>query len=233
LLLGIDTSTRLAALALFEQEKGLIAESRFGLSLAHSETLMPNLDVLLASVGMTLPDLSGIAVARGPGSFTGLRVALATAKGLAFATGIPIYPVSTLEAMTYPHAFSAITLCPMLYARKNEVYAALYRPDSGRLVTVLSESALHPRELMDRIEGPVLFLGNGSDHYRSLIDECLGDAAYFVPPSLSLPSAVSVCELALQQYVRPGVAPPDAASVTPLYLRPSEAELKWTQRTLP
>jgi tRNA threonylcarbamoyladenosine biosynthesis protein TsaB len=223
--LALETSTRLGSVALVDDRRGLVAESRFSLSIAHSESLMPGVAQLLEQTGLSMTGLDGIALAIGPGSFTGLRVALTTAKGLAFASGLPLYPVSTLMAMAWPLRFSAIAVCPMLEARKNEIYAALYRPALGRLETVIPECAPPPEDFFSRIAEPVLFLGDASARFRDRLVDVLGARTHFAPMTLAQPGAVSVAELAFETY-RDKPAP-DPISLIPNYLRPCEAELKW------
>lgn len=231
LILGVETSTRMGALAVTDDGGNLVAETRFSLNLTHSETLMPNVSDILGTAGLQVSDLSAIAVAIGPGSFTGLRVALATVKGLAFSTGIPIYPVSTLRALAFQVSHASIPVCPILESRKHEVYAALYRPSGGGLETILNECAIATQDLLSRLEGSVLFLGDACRRYRDPITKHFGARAYFAPWSVSYPSAVSVIELAFETYIRSAIPAPDPTSLSPAYLKPSEAETKWKERS--
>jgi tRNA threonylcarbamoyladenosine biosynthesis protein TsaB len=172
--------------------------------------------------------LDGFAVTIGPGAFIGVRVGIATVKGLALATGRPVVPVSTLEGLAAqaeglaPERRGAI-ICPMLDARRREVYAAQYRfgPD-GALARDGEESLVRPEVWLSGIVGPTLFLGDGAELYRALIVERLGDAALFPPsdrPELMMPSAAAVARLAARRFREGGAV--DPADVTAVYLRPA------------
>ena len=124
-LLAVDTSTLTGAVALLEDDT-LVAESRLNVALTHGERLLPAIDGILAAAGWSLAELDALAVAVGPGSFTGLRIGVSTVKGLAFATGKPTVPVSTLEALAWSLPLAAHPVCPVLDARKGEVYTALF-----------------------------------------------------------------------------------------------------------
>ena len=223
-LLAIETSTQLGALALVDDVSGLLGEIRFNLNISHSERIMSNLDFLLKNTGLITTDLDAIAVSAGPGSFTGLRVGISTAKGLAFQRGISIIPVSTLEALASALSYSAIQICPMLYARKNEIFTAIYKADKGRLSISLKESAMKPEDLIALITEPTIFLGNGSIFYASLLKESLGGLVHLAPTTLALPSAVSVAELGFLHYQSTNAT--DAATLAPKYLQAARAKIK-------
>src|SRR6059058_6004849 len=133
----------------------------------HSERLMGAVDRLLGDAGWTVRDLTGLAVAVGPGSFTGLRVGLSTVKGLAVALGVPVAAVPTLDALAASLPFAALPVCPVLYARKGEVYASLYRWDGGAMRREWAYEALAPEALAERLAEPVILLGNGASAVRS------------------------------------------------------------------
>jgi len=228
--LAIETSTRLGAVALLNNNE-LIAEARFRLQTGHSARLMSSIDMILGNSGHSLSDVSAIAVSIGPGSFTGLRVGLGTAKGLSFASGIPIWPVSTLEALAFPFAYSAMPVCPVVEARKNEVYAALYQPEDGEFRTIMEECAMPPDELAASLAGPVLLLGDGAAKYRGIFEARIGNNAHFAPNALSVPSAVWVGAIALRRYAESPASPaPDAATLAPGYIKASEAEARWKSK---
>lgn len=248
--LAIETSTRLGAVALVNSPLGqngqvgnslgqngqvgkteLIAEARFRLQTGHSARLMSSIDMVLGNSGLSISDVNAIAVSIGPGSFTGLRVGLGTAKGLSFASGIPVWPVSTLEALAFPFAYSAMPVCPVIEARKNEVYAALYQPGNGEFQTMMAECAMTPDELAASLNGPVLLLGDGSAKYRSIFESRIGNNAHFAPDVLSVPSAVWVGAIALRQYASSPASPAlGAATLAPRYIKASEAEVRWKSK---
>ena len=230
-MLSIETSTLTGAVALLQSGR-LVAESRVSVAVTHGERLMAAIDAILRSARWELGDVDGFAVALGPGSFTGLRIGLSTVKGLAFATGKPVVGVPTLEALAWRLPFCAYPVCPVLDARKNEVYTALYLTRDGRLDRLEAARAVPPSTLAEELrattEGPVVFLGDGVAPFAALFAEVLGTRAYLAPADLRLPSAVTVGELGGWALARGEAA--DAAGLVPLYLRPSEAELAREQR---
>ncbi len=224
-LLAIETSTRLGGLAIVHDRSGLLGEIRFNLNISHSERIMSNLDFLLKSTGLLPADLDAIAVSAGPGSFTGLRVGISTAKGLAFQTGVPILPVSTLEALASALSYSELQICPVIYARKNEIFTAIYRADKGRLQLKLEEAAMSPEDLIARITEPTIFSGSGLTNYGNLMKKKLADKFFAAPTALAFSSAVSVAETAFRHY-HGNTGKPDAAALAPRYLRACQAETK-------
>ena len=230
-MLSIETSTLTGAVALLQAGR-LVAESRVSVAVTHGERLMAAIDGVLRSARWELGDVDGFAVALGPGSFTGLRIGLSTVKGLAFATGKPVVGVPTLDALAWRLPFCAYPVCPVLDARKNEVYTALYLTRDGRLDRLEAARAVGPailaEELRATTEGPVVFLGDGVAPFASLFAEMLGTRVRLAPADLRLPSAVTVGELGGWALARGETA--DAAGLVPLYLRPSEAELARERR---
>lgn len=225
--LGIETSTLVGGVALLDDET-LVAEYTLNVALTHSERLLGILDQVLAAARSGLDEVDGLAVAVGPGSFTGLRIGLATAKGLAVATGKPLVGVPTLDALARTLPFARHPVCPILDAKKGEVYASLYRTDRGEIERLWEYLALAPEELCRRLDGPVIFLGDGVAAFRELLERELGPAALFAPPGGRVPSAAAVAELGLRALLAGQAA--DPAALTPLYIRPSEAELARARR---
>jgi tRNA threonylcarbamoyladenosine biosynthesis protein TsaB len=213
--LGVETSTPAGGVALLEGER-LVGEYVLDARATHSERLMPTVDRLLHDAGWSARDLEGLAVAVGPGSFTGLRIGLSTVKGLALALGVPIAAVPTLEAVAAALPWAALPVCPVIDARKGEVYCSLYRWDGVRMRQEWDYLALRPADLAARLEEPVILVGDGADSVAS-------PWARHVPPSRRLPSPATVAWLGGER-LRAGRAVP-AADVVPIYIRPSEAEL--------
>ena len=222
----METSTRTGALALLEAG-GVIAESRVNITVTHGERLLAAIDGVLAAARWRLADVEAFAVAVGPGSFTGLRIGLSTVKGLAFATGRPVAGVPTLDALAWSLPFCAHPVCPILDARKNEVYAAVYGTRDGRLEVQQPARAVAPATLAEELrrstEGPIVFLGDGVAPFAPVLADMLGGRARLAPAALRLPSAATVGELGGWALARGDRT--DPAALLPLYLRPSEAEL--------
>jgi len=214
--LAVETSSLAGGVALLDAER-LVAEYLLDVSVTHSERLMAAVDQVLAGARWTARDLEGLAVAVGPGSFTGLRIAVSTAKGLALALGLPIAAVPTLDAMAAALPWAALPVCPVLDARKGEVYASLYRWDGAAMRREWDYLALTPAALAARLSEPVIVVGDGAPGVRS-------SHARVVPPPRRLPSPACVGALGLERLRRGETV--TAAALAPLYLRPSEAELK-------
>lgn len=223
--LALETATLAGSVALIDDVSGLIGEVRVNVAVAHSERLMPSIMWLLDSSGISIQDVDALAVSIGPGSFTGLRIGLSTAKGFAFSLNRPIVPVPTLEAFARTVPFSGHLLCPMLDARKGEVYAGLYRWKDGRCAIIMPERAVSPADLLEGITETVVFMGEGAALYRDKIRAIMKTRALFAPFSKMSPSASSVGELAMEK-LREGFSA-DPAGLTPLYIRKSEAEVRW------
>jgi tRNA threonylcarbamoyladenosine biosynthesis protein TsaB len=214
--LAIEASSLAGGVALLDEER-LVAEYRLDVGVTHSERLMAAVDRILADARWTPHALGGLAVAIGPGSFTGLRIALSTVKGLALALGLPIAAVPTLDAMAAALPWAALPVCPVLDARKGEVYASLYRWQDGAMRREWDYLALPPATLAARLTEPTLLVGDGA----ASIDSPLARRA---PAPSRVPSPACVGALGLERLRRGDTV--TAAALVPLYLRPSEAELK-------
>lgn len=223
LVLGIETSTRHGGVAIIGEDR-VLCETVLSVEATHSERLLPAVDRALAEAQITLDGLGGIAVSIGPGSFTGLRIGLSTAKGLAYATGLPLVGVPTLEAMAWALPAARWQVCPVLDARKQEVYAALFRHEAEGLRRVMADAALSPEDLCRLIRNPTLFLGDGVDAYGALLRERLGERMLLPPLASRGARPACVAELGRRRLLQGDRDAPDA--LVPRYLRPSEAELR-------
>jgi tRNA threonylcarbamoyladenosine biosynthesis protein TsaB len=217
--LAVDTSTPYATAAICAGgriEAEIVADS----SRLHAERLLAMLQGLLEHAGRRLGEVNLLAVTRGPGSFTGLRVGVATMKGLAFATGLPLVGVPTLDALSRC-ALVQGQVCCMLDARMGEVFGAAYLWDGGSRRRIIDEAVAPVGHFLERLCGPVCFIGDGASLYREEIGRALPEAR-FLPQPLNLPRGGAVAEEALA-LVAAG-ASSDAAQVEPVYLRKSQAE---------
>jgi len=214
--LAVDTSTMAGGVALLDGDR-VVGESLLDVRTTHSERLMLAVDRALGDAGWQPRDLDGLAVAVGPGSFTGLRIGIATIKGLALALDRPIAAVPTLDAMAAGLPWAARAVCPVIDSRRDEVFASLYRWDGLAMRREWDYLALSPRELAERLTEPVIGLGDGAPR----IDSPWMTVAV---PSRRGPAAACVGWLGHARLVRGETASP--VDLVPLYLRPSEAELK-------
>lgn len=221
-LLALETATLAGGAALIEEGR-LVGESRLNIALTHSERLMAVVDRLLQDCGWDVASLDALAVSVGPGSFTGLRVGVATAKGLALALEIPVAPVPTLDALAATLPFADAAVCPLLAARRDEVYCALYHWTGAAMERHGDYLALPPEAAVARLEAPVIVLGDGVAACRPFLAR-LGGGAREADPVHSLPSPAAVGALGHAMLAAGGGIP--AERLAPLYLRPSEAELK-------
>ena len=243
-ILAIETSTMLGGIAICDGSAGMIAEVRLNVKSTHSERLMAEIDHILKQSALGIPDMDAFAVAIGPGSFTGLRIGLSTVKGLSYATGKPIVAVPTLEAFAWNFPFSRYPVCPLLDARRQEVYAALFRWETDGFVRVVDEAAVGIKALLKGIkmgkppsprfdqgdEGrflqkAVIFTGEGALSYKDEIISEMGEDALFAPPEKMVPSPANVASLGMEKALRGEFS--DPVSLVPWYLRKSEAEMKW------
>jgi tRNA threonylcarbamoyladenosine biosynthesis protein TsaB len=218
LILGIDTSTLQAALALVEGDR-LLAESRLPVRRGESERLLPAIDRLLDDSRVALADLGLVGVAIGPGSFTGLRIGLATAKGLALGTGLPVVGVPSLDALAWQVPWAATPVVPLLDARRGEVYAARFEVDPGGAPGRASEDGAYDLEGLAAFvgEGPALLVGPGADAWREAIAARMGGRVRLAPPGVVAPRGVASARLAAARLAAAGADPVER--LAPRYVR--------------
>lgn len=225
LVLALDTSSSRGSLALVADER-LLAEYTLENSASYLNRLLAGIDHLLQETGKTIQDVNLIVVSQGPGNFTGLRLGLSTAKGLALAIGCPVIAVNTLDALAANFPFTALPVCPVLDAKKHEIYAAFYHCQATAGQWVGDYLLLPPKALAARILEPTLITGPGLERYGSLFQELLGGLAVFPPPEFRHVRAGVLARLGVQQFAAGQI--PDLDKLTPFYLRPADAELKKT-----
>jgi tRNA threonylcarbamoyladenosine biosynthesis protein TsaB len=220
--LALESATLSGGAALVDGDR-VLGEITLDVAVTHSERLMAAVDRLVAECGLAPHDLEGLAVSIGPGSFTGLRVGIATVKGLGLALDLPIAAVPTLDALAARLPFADAPVCPILDARKGEVYLCLYRWKGGEMVRDWDYLALSPEAAAARLEAPVILLGDGIAACRPWLAR-LGDGCRTAPPAQRMPSPAAVAQLG-RRALEAGQGR-RAEDIAPLYLRPSEAELK-------
>ena len=229
LILAFETSAKAASVALHDGQK-LLAEGYQNTGMTHSQTLMVMAEDALKQCGKTAADVTAVAVAEGPGSFTGVRIGAAAAKGFAWGREIPCYGISTLEAMAHSLGIYQGYICPVMDARRAQVYNALFYVNRGEITRVAPDRAISLADLGEEIKNltePVFLVGDGSNLcYNTLLKDV---------PNLVLPSehrmhqrAVGVALLAATQAAQ-GIAP-TGAELTPNYLRLSQAEREKLER---
>jgi tRNA threonylcarbamoyladenosine biosynthesis protein TsaB len=223
LVLALDTSTSRGSLALVADQR-LLAEYTLESAASYLNRLLASIDHLLKDTGHTIQDVNLFVVSQGPGNFTGLRLGLSTVKGLALAVGCPVIAINTLDALAANYPFVTLPVCPVIDAKKHEVYAALYtcQTEAGQLRG--DYLLLPPAALAARIQEPTLITGPGLDRYAELFKEVLGDLAVFPPPESRHVRAGVLARLGLEQFAAGQI--PDLDKLTPFYLRPADAELK-------
>jgi tRNA threonylcarbamoyladenosine biosynthesis protein TsaB len=226
LVLGIESSTPVASVAIVSNE-GLKGEITLNIGLTHSEQLLPLIDDLLVQSRVSKDEIGGIAIAGGPGSFTGLRIGMATAKGLAQGLDIPLVSIPTLQALAFTHLSEGGLISPVMNARKQEVYAALFRCCEGKTIQLIPDCAIAPQkwaEVLHEYNEPVTFTGDGVIVYKDYWQSLLGQQAVILPSILSLNSAVTVAWLGREKLLT-GYAD-NLYDLKPIYIRMAEAEAK-------
>ncbi len=220
--LGLEASTPAGSIAVVDGDD-LRGEVWFSTSKTHSERILQGIEQVIRETQLAFRDLDGVAVGLGPGSFTGLRIALSTAKGLALALGTPLAGIPTLEALARNVPYWRGLICPVVDARNDLIYGGLYRmTDGGLLATQQEAGTREVRQWVAGLEDPVLFLGSGAVAYREAIVSVLGGLAHFPPPELMHPRAAVIARLGRDALLCRGGD--DMDSLVPLYLRRCEAE---------
>jgi tRNA threonylcarbamoyladenosine biosynthesis protein TsaB len=222
--LGVDTSTMTAGVGIVEEDEVLV-DLKFDVKVTYSEILMPTIDRALKTVGLKVDDLDGFAISIGPGSFTGLRIGLSTVKGLCFASGKPLASVPSLDALASSSLYCLYSVTPLLDARKGEVYAAIYDTGNGELRRKSEYMAVDIEGLAKKISTKTLFVGPGARLYKTELRSLLGEKACFALNEQSVPSGASVARMGISKLR--GHQIEDVTDLEPLYIRMSEAELKF------
>lgn len=223
-ILGIDSSGLVASVALVF-DGVMVAEYTTNFKKTHSQTLLPMIDAVTTMTGIDLAEIDAIAIAKGPGSFTGLRIGSSTAKGLGLALKKPIIPVPTAEGLAYNLFGTEQIICPIMDARRNQVYTGIYQFEGDTFKILSDQKAVAVEDLIEELkqyEKEIIFLGDGVPVYGEQIKEQLGEKAQFAPPHLAMQRAGALCHRAKELFEQ-GVVE-TAAEHKPDYLRLSQAE---------
>ncbi len=229
-ILALDSSGMVASVAVLDRiqtDSKLLCEYSVNYKKTHSQTLLPMLDTVAQMTELDLATIDAIAVAAGPGSFTGLRIGGATAKGLGLSLDVPLIAIPTLEGLAYNLWGTDRLVCPILDARRDQVYTGIYEFRDGKLIVLEDQMAIGIEELGERLKGydrEVIFLGDGVPVFGTrLQEEIMKDRAIsFAPENMNRQRAASVGALAFTYYEEGRTV--SAADFVPEYLRPSQAE---------
>ena len=223
LILAFETSAKAASVAVMDESK-LLGEAYQNTGLTHSQTLMVMAEDTLKQCGKTAADVTAVAVAEGPGSFTGVRIGVAAAKGFAWGKEIPCYGISTLEAMAESLGVYSGYICACMDARRSQVYNAIFYADGGVLERVSEDRAISLADLaaeLEHLDGPIFLVGDGSNLTYNTLKDRINELV--LPPEHRMHQrAVGVAILARKQ-ANAGETPSGGA-LTPNYLRLSQAE---------
>lgn len=223
-ILAIDSSGLVASIAIL-RDGTLAGEYTINYKKTHSQTLLPMLDEVVKMIDFDMNTLDAIAVAAGPGSFTGLRIGSATAKGLGLALKKPIISVSTIEGLAYNLYRTKGLICPIMDARRNQVYTGIYKFEESEMVCIMEPCAISIDELMDKLqefEDVVSFIGDGMPVFEEVLKERLGTRCDFVPAHFARQRAGAIAALGAK-YFKEGKTE-TAEEHKPVYLRLSQAE---------
>ncbi len=221
-ILAVDTATKSCSVAVIDGDT-LLAESTSLTGQTHSRHLLNIIDTVLGQAGLKIAQLDGFAVSIGPGSFTGLRIGISSVKGLAFSLNKPVVGVSSLQTLAFQCRQNPYLICPIIDARKKEVYFCHYRFKKGYLEKESQERVASPTEAVRGIREPCVFVGNGAKLYQELISTGLGGLAHFAAASQDTIQASAVAWLSLPRFKRQETD--DVRLLVPHYIRKSDAQL--------
>ena len=222
--LAVDTSTKLGAVGFLDSDSGSFAEVNISIGQTHSQRLLGAIDYVLGVVQCPLSNVEVLGVSIGPGSFTGLRIGISVMQGLALAERKGLIAFSSLQALALNYAGCPWLVCPMIDARRSEVFAGLYRFNQGMLTEELSERAIRTEEIVRSASTEkTVFLGDGVDVYADRIASVMQAEFTIAEPPLRYPRGANMAKLAAQKALNE--EPKDPAQIEPAYLRKSNAEL--------
>ncbi|MFS0784413.1 tRNA (adenosine(37)-N6)-threonylcarbamoyltransferase complex dimerization subunit type 1 TsaB [Bacillus sp. 1P06AnD] len=222
-ILAIDTSNHTLGIAVVQHEQ-IIGEYITTMKKNHSVRAMPAIEQLMNECGLKPNQLDKIVVAKGPGSYTGVRIGVTIAKTLAWTLGIPISGVSSLKALAANGALFHGYICPLFDGRRGQIYTGLYRQINGELACIKEDQILQSKDWalsMEALEEPILFIGDDASIHRDTLVEILGERAVFADPSIIYPRPGTLGLLGQAE------AEEDVHSFVPNYVRLAEAEANW------
>lgn len=223
-ILGIDASGIAGSIA-YMKDARLVGEYYICDKLTHSETIMPMMEHIKNLIGIQLNEVDAVAVTSGPGSFTGLRIGVTTAKALALALNKPIIGIPTLDVIAHNMTHTEKVICPIMDARRNQVYTSLYKWEKSRLKRLMDYSALPIDQYLNELAeayDQIVFLGDGVWFYKDQIEKKLGKKAEFAASWCNLQRASVLTAIAQGAYGEGKAMDPSA--FVPMYLRKSQAE---------
>ncbi|NLG05209.1 MAG: tRNA (adenosine(37)-N6)-threonylcarbamoyltransferase complex dimerization subunit type 1 TsaB [Clostridia bacterium] len=231
-ILAIDSSGLVASVAVLEEKEdaervSVLASYTLNYKKTHSQTLLPMIDEIKTMLELDLKTIDAIAIASGPGSFTGLRIGSATAKGLGLALQKPIVAIPTVDALAYNYYGSDRLICPIMDARRNQVYTGIYTFKNGEFIKIRKQCAIQIEELtaqLNQMNGQVVFLGDGVPVYATYLNEHMQTSFEFAPAHLSRQSAAALGIFALEDLNADRNYVEDAMEHKPDYLRMAQAE---------
>ncbi len=229
LVLSVDSSYSTATCALIKDDK-ILAEINLNDKKQHSVILMRLIDSILKEYEIDINDIDAFIISRGPGSFTGLRIGMATLKGLAFASKKPLISVSTLDALAYNSISFQGIICPIMDALRDNIYTCLYKNENNNLTPLIKEQCLNINELITILKEqtlPIIFVGDGVAKHKEFLQENIPNS-FFAPNHSNFPKASSVGELGIKK-INDGVIE-NIDSINPIYLRKSQAEREYEKR---
>ncbi len=228
--LAVDTSTMMATCALLDEDRLLGGEFSLNQDMTHSENLVPMIKEMLDNLNLKVKDIDLFGVAIGPGSFTGLRIGIATIKSFAHVFDKPVIGVSTLEGLAFNLPYNGY-IVPMIDARRNRIYTGIYNRIKGNLINIVEPTIMEVDKLMELLQEEydhIIVNGNGTLVYRDIILEALGDQVIIAPKNLNSCRASSIGELALLKY-KEGQRD-SYYHLVPEYLRESQAQRELRKR---
>lgn len=223
-IIAIDASGVAGSVAYIANGK-IVGEYYVCHKLTHSQTIMPMLEHLKGMIGIEMEQVDAVAVTSGPGSFTGIRIGVATAKAIAMALNVPIIGIPTLDVMANNMTFTDAIICPIMDARRNQVYTAYYEWQGEELMKISDYLNIEIDRVLEELaltKRPVIFVGDGIPVFKDKIQEKLGDHGKFAPAFLEMQRAGTLAHLAKSAYKNGEVSNPD--TFVPMYLRKSQAE---------
>jgi len=222
-ILGVDTATWRASVGLVI-DGSVVAEESLSTTGNHAASLLPLIEEVLRRAACAAQALDAVAVSSGPGSFTGLRVGVSVAKGVACATGARLVAVPTLEALARTVADRDSVICPVLDARKGELYAAAFAACAGQLTRIAADALVTPDGLLETLPTPCVILGDAVERYGPLFQSRLGGHVTVLPFETHAPRGGIVARMGWERLQAGEIA--DLHQLEPFYIRPSEAEVR-------